>query len=231
MKNITLLTDDDKKLLRSFSRYAQSWGLSEIIVRLDLEGTSDLSSIPVPNHFENAYDKKFPVVLHNFLESFKNKVDDQVDIEYADVDELNYEAVEIRIDTEDENIEFIYEFSYTTESETRGLSFDDVEDPEIKSFFPLISEETDEDYLTLRYYGSGDSGYLESNFEEGPSVPSGVDDWCYRILEGNFGGWEINEGSQGRFAFDMDEKTINLEHTENYEQNDSDTFYSESFAK
>jgi hypothetical protein len=231
-KNIKLLTEQDKKILRSFSRYAQSWGLNEVVIRIEDQG-EDLEDMMIPNHFDNAYSVKFPKPLHDFLTDFKNRMANFDLIESPDVDDLNYEVVEIRIDVEDEHIEFIHDFSYTRGSEVRGTSWDIDEDKdELEPLFDAIkSEDPSEDYFELRYYGSGDSGYIEDSFEGGGSVPEVVEDWCYRKLEGIHGGWEINEGSSGKFYFDLEQGVINLEHTEMYEENESDTFYTESFAK
>jgi hypothetical protein len=87
------------------------------------------------------------------------------------------------------------------------------------------------DIMELRYNGGGDSGYIEGTFENGEEVPAEVEDFCYRILEDNYGGWEINEGSQGSFFFDLNEKTINLEHEYNTEESKTYTLYEESFSK
>ena len=86
--------------------------------------------------------------------------------------------------------------------------------------------------LTLSYNGGGDSGYIESSFDEtGDAVPSEIEDWCYAQLESNYGGWEINEGSDGRFIFNFNDSTIVLDHTYNTEETSEDTIYEESFAK
>jgi len=83
----------------------------------------------------------------------------------------------------------------------------------------------------FQYNGSGDSGYIESNFEEnGDALPTSIEDWCYRQLEDNFGGWEINEGSDGEFKFNFNDMTITLNHTYNTEENSTDTIFEESFA-
>ena len=56
-----------------------------------------------------------------------------------------------------------------------------------------------------------------------------MEDWCYRELSDNYSGWEINEGSDGSFIFNFHDMTIELIHTENIEDNASDTYYEESF--
>ena len=57
-----------------------------------------------------------------------------------------------------------------------------------------------------------------------------MEDWCYTQLENNFGGWEINEGSDGKFMFNFNDMIIVLEHTYNTEENATDTLFEESFA-
>jgi hypothetical protein len=83
--------------------------------------------------------------------------------------------------------------------------------------------------LRLEYNGGGDSGYIESKFDSGESVPADIEDWCYRVLEDMHGGWEINEGSNGSFNFDTVNKVITLEHTYNVERNASLVLFKESF--
>jgi hypothetical protein len=48
-------------------------------------------------------------------------------------------------------------------------------------------------------------------------------------LEENFGGWEINEGSQGEFQFNFDTKVVELGHSYNTQDNSSDTLWEEDF--
>ena len=72
----------------------------------------------------------------------------------------------------------------------------------------------------------------ESDFEEtSDSVPAAIEDWCYLQLERHFGGWEINEGSDGEFIFDFHKETIELLHTYNIQEDAHDTIYEESFAE
>jgi hypothetical protein len=45
------------------------------------------------------------------------------------------------------------------------------------------------------------------------------------------GGWEINEGSQGTFYFDLEKREVTLEHQYNTEENSNFTLFEESFTK
>jgi hypothetical protein len=72
----------------------------------------------------------------------------------------------------------------------------------------------------VTYEGSGDSGFIEENMkikDKYVSIPAGLETWLYNQLE-QYGGWEINEGSQGFFDFNFENGTIYLEHGENYEE-------------
>ena len=74
--------------------------------------------------------------------------------------------------------------------------------------------------------------YIENSFNPtGDEVPAGIEDWCYQQLESHFGGWEINEGSDGAFVFNFNNSTVTLDHVYNTEENQTDTLYEESFAK
>ncbi len=83
----------------------------------------------------------------------------------------------------------------------------------------------------LDYNGSGDSGYIESSFSNGGRVPANIEDWCYDVLERNYGGWEINEGSQGYFVFDTKNNIIELEHTYNELVEETEDILSVYFGK
>jgi len=86
-----------------------------------------------------------------------------------------------------------------------------------KDFAPQI---TGYDEGVVSYEGSGDSGYIEDKMvldgDEDITIPADLETWMYNQL-GNYGGWEINEGSQGKFVFDFKNGTITLSHGENYE--------------
>ena len=82
----------------------------------------------------------------------------------------------------------------------------------------LDLDEIKSDSITVTYEGGGDSGYIENQYESsngGGDVPAGIEDICYQLLE-DFGGWEINEGSQGSIILSRDE--IEVEHEWNVQE-------------
>lgn len=92
---------------------------------------------------------------------------------------------------------------------------------ELDSWEDLAPQITGYDIGVVSYEGSGDSGYIEDRMvldgDEQITIPADLETWMYNQLE-NYGGWEINEGSQGKFTFNFRDGIINLEHGENYER-------------
>jgi hypothetical protein len=69
------------------------------------------------------------------------------------------------------------------------------------------------DLLTNGYWADSDEASCtkkESNLSEA------IDDFCWSVLSHKKGGWEINDGSDGYFTFNVDEGTVVLSHTEFY---------------
>lgn len=238
-----ILSPEDKKNLKRTGYYLQSLGYDLGTIRIYLdhrELDEDSINWNQTQYFDNLYGTEIPSFTIPVLQKILNYIIQNDLCPQPDVDDINSEAVEFTIDADSQEISFSHDYSYYETGETDSDSWseedykDDDENPVTKMFEEIKQENPDlkskKGILTLRYSGSGDSGYLEDYFEEGGSVPSSVEDWTYRQLENAHGGWEINEGSQGEFIFDLKNKTIELYHTFNNEENVSDTIFEESFA-
>lgn len=80
-------------------------------------------------------------------------------------------------------------------------------------------KEKDIIYVHAEFSGYGDSGYIEDKIEvvdiykEHSEVNLadivGLEDYLYQMLE-DYGGWENNEGSQGRFYVNVEDRKIDL---------------------
>ena len=72
--------------------------------------------------------------------------------------------------------------------------------------------------------GGGDGGYLECALH---TLPNDVEETLYRILEDKAPGWEINNGSGGRFIIDPIKKTIqfNLDVYEEEQRSEEEYMY------
>jgi hypothetical protein len=229
-----ILTPDEKKYLGKVSRYLSSLGMSYGEIQFEMEPDQEgiaYSPNDFPTHFENNYTAEIPDGLVPILKKIIDYVDD--DGLYSEVPYdgyLIYQRFDITIyANEKKEISLTHSYSYQIEGGSEGVEYDDmIEEWEEKGVFD-DTEIPEDNYLVLKYNGGGDSGYIESNFESGQSVPPPVEEWCYQQLEDNFSGWEINEGSQGEFQFDFNEKTVILSHAYNIEESRSNTLWEEEF--
>jgi hypothetical protein len=231
-----LLTKDEKKYLNRICRYLGSIGMEDAFVEFEMNTSYfDCDDIDWKNvtHFSNNYVAEIPEGLIPIFQKSIYYVCENELIKQPEYDDINWGRVMIEIDCKTREISISYDYSYydvgNTESITHSLEEDDNED--LMELFDTLEndEEISDRVLQLDYNGSGDSGYLEDDFTNGDSVPAVVSDYAYRMLENNFGGWEINEGSQGNFEIDLDRKEITLNHTMNIEETERDTVWEEKF--
>jgi len=237
-----LLTPEDKQYLRRVCNYLGSLGMDagEIEFEMDEYGDSlDYSNIHWNHitHFSNNYRADIPSGLIPILQKIAKYASDEqmYSSETPDVDSMSWQKFEISINCDNQDISFNHYWSWYDRGDGSGVEWSGEEGQEILEEWEkdgvLDDLEIPQDgQLILRYNGSGDSGYIESSFEDGNSVPSTIEDWCYNQLESHFGGWEINEGSDGEFIFDFNKMTIDLNHTMNIEENSSDTLWEEGFG-
>jgi len=234
-----ILTPEEKKYLGKVSRYLSSLGISYGEITFEMEPDDEEISYSenyFPTHFENNYNAEVPDGLVPILKKIISYVDDEgLYDELPNDANIVYQGFEIMIDSVKKEISLTHMYSYQTEGGSEGVEYDDmIEEWEEKGVFDDI-EIPEDNYLVLKYNGGGDSGYIESHFDSGArnpygeSVPTEVEEWCYQQLEENFGGWEINEGSQGEFQFDFNEKTVILSHAYNIEESRSNTLWEEEF--
>jgi hypothetical protein len=229
-----ILTPEEKKYLGKISRYLNSLGMSYGEIQFEMEPGQeviDYSPNNFPTHFENNYNAEIPDGLVPILKKIIGYVDDDgLHSEVPNDGYIDYQRFDITIYVnEKKEISLTHSYSYQTEGGSEGVEYDDmIEEWEEKGVFNDTSIPED-NYLVLKYNGGGDSGYIESDFENGEPSPGVVEEWCYQQLEINFGGWEINEGSQGEFQFDFNEKTVILSHTYNIEESKTNTLWEEEF--
>jgi hypothetical protein len=235
-----ILTPEEKQYLRRTANYLGSLGMRNGYIDIEMEQEDDRINSKDVNwnyvtKFENNYSADIPQGLKPILKKVLEYVD-SLDNLNNDIDDISHQRIEININGEDKEITVRHELYYYSRDNGNMVEYDSEED--IERFNRWIDEDLEDvevpsdGILTLPYNGGGDSGYIESSFEPtGDAVPASIENWCYSELESHFGGWEINEGSDGVFIFNFNESTVTLEHTYNTEENQTDTLYEESFDK
>lgn len=77
------------------------------------------------------------------------------------------------------------------------------------------------DIVEITYEGSGDSGWLNDEVASSDgetSLDGRLEDITYELLDLYHSGWEINEGSSGTFAYNFQNKTVSVNHNQNYDE-------------
>ena len=235
-----ILTPEDKKYLRGVSNYLRSFGMIDGSIEIDIDSGYDFDSSDIDwkniTHFSNNYRAEVPEGLISILVKIMKYIDEESLFKMPEDNDISYERVDFDIDTERQEISVNHWWSFYDTGDSNSVEWEGEQGKE-------IFEEWQEDgvfdeleipnngILTVKYNGGGDSGFIENTFEEiGDQVPATIEDWCYNELEDHFGGWEINEGSDGEFVFDFNNMTITLNHSYNIEETTSDTIYKEDFS-
>jgi hypothetical protein len=241
VNSFNILTPEDKQYLRRVCRYLSSLGMRDGSIEMDIDGWSDFNFSDInwekETHFSNNYNAEIPNGLTQILKKIGDYIEDNNLFKEPNEHDLNYERIEFDIDSKTQEISVRHWWTFYSRGDSSAHHWVNEEGQEI--FEEWEKDGVLEDIqvpnggiLTVKYNGSGDSGYIESSFDEnGDGVPTDIEDWCYRQLENYYGGWEINEGSDGEFIFNFNDMEIELVHTYNTEENDTDTIFEESFAE
>ena len=241
VNSFNLLTPEDKQYLRRVCRYLGSLGMRDGSIEMDIDSGWDYDFSDIiwedQTHFANNYSAEVPDGLIPIYKKIADHIQENNLYKSPQYDDINYERIDFDIDCQKSEISVNHWYTYYQRGDSNSVTWDAEDDKEIFEEWEKegVLEDLDipnDGILTIKYNGSGDSGYIENSFEEiGDQVPAAIEDWCYNQLERNFGGWEINEGSDGEFIFNFHDMTIELNHTYNVEENETDTIYEESFAE
>ena len=223
MKN---LNDIDKKNLQKLAVYMRASGLKYGNIEFYVEDQNlDMRNV---NNFTNNWTVEIPEWAKTTLQKVLNICEPK--IEY--IENYSYNNLDMDISTTDKLLTVQQNYGHYEEGDEQ---YDELENDEamkevFKDLFenPEIRREDGE--LILRYEGSGDSGFLEDYFVSGEPVPASAENLCYDFLESRHGGWEINEGSNGEFVFDLTNETISLRHTYMEEQQNSEILFELNFG-
>lgn len=213
------LTKEDLKRLNLFSMYIQSYGVKKAYLRIDVSTDGDWE---VYDWDWSSDESNLSISSYDSIQLFiDNLLQESIDTLLKDFGEDDRGNLRVYIDALEKEITFSAEVYKT------AVDYSSIEDT-----FDEISNQNVKDYLTelgnsystgtVHYEGSGDSGSIDSTLQldggdESEEIPAGLEDYFYRLLS-NFGGWEINEGSQGDININFDTKTITVEHGSYYEE-------------
>lgn len=231
-----VLSPQDIKNLKNLSKYLRGFGYDNASVRVELDSTDytpdDLTDYVKESDFDTTFeypaqDVEIPSVFQKIFMKMIVAGNEKIRHFSPDTDYVNFQYVNIDIDAVRNETSLIYNCYYYGRGEPEGYTYEGSEDEDVQNILDIVKDACGESPdIRVNYQGSGDSGYLEDYFEDGSNekVPKDVEDWCYQVLE-QFGGWEINEGSDGYFIFNTIDNIVNLTHTYNTEEEETITLF------
>lgn len=207
-----------KNKLRIICKYLKGLGIEKAPFRIDFDGGVQWFELDIPYNISDTIEKS----IQEILEIYE---DDLYEIGPGSLDNPNeyFTASGEIIPSENKIIIEGVDFQgYNTQNSASYYDIEDYKEGESAyDYFIEVRKYLDEiksDSITVTYEGGGDSGFIETSYESsngGGSIPAGIEDICYKLLE-EFGGWEINEGSQGSIMLSRNE--IEIEHEWNVQE-------------
>jgi hypothetical protein len=206
------LNDKQKKELLVFLKYIKSYGSDTAYTNLHYYGGS-------VDYYDNEIRSGLGKIIKTYPSIVKvvGELIDQIDLDDVEFESENdSNRVEIEFFSSEKKIMItVYETVYDTEPASTSGSILELENDDLNDL-----KEKGVTLVEITYSGGGDSGYIDDEMSvDGNSikVPAGIENVCYNILE-EYGGWENNEGSQGKITFDFVSDDYSVYHEWNTER-------------
>jgi hypothetical protein len=200
-----------KKYFEALLVYMRNLGVDRVWTEMSMSGSyvdhwdqefqatknGDYKKITVPKQFIKLFD--------TLVEKYSQEIWDESQNEWGS----DYYRVDINVSLSERKIIITSDIE---EQKTEGASdeYDVINNPSVQSFL----DENDIDYLEVSYSGGGDDGYIEDDGYDDDgnqySLSNDLEELLYEKLNSSFGGWEINEGSSGKFI--IQRETVEIEH-------------------
>ena len=191
--------------------YMRNLGVDRIWTEMTMDGSrmdywdqefqatknGDYKKIGIPKQFIKLFD--------TLVEKYGGEIWDGSQNEW----DSEYYRVDINVSLSERKIIITSDIQEQT-SEGSSHEYDVIEVPSVQSFL----DENEIDDFEVSYSGGGDDGYIEDDGydDEGNQyrLSDDLENYLYSKLNNSFGGWEINEGSSGKFI--INRQTMEIEH-------------------
>ena len=149
--------------------------------------------------------KQFVKLVDTIIEKYGEEIWDGSQNEWGS----EYYRVDVYFSLSDRNIIITSDIE-EQKADTSSDEYDVIDNPSVQSFL----DRNNIDYLEVSYSGGGDDGFIEDDgYDDNGNryrLSDDLEEFLYEKLNGNFGGWEINEGSSGKFI--IQRETVEIEH-------------------
>lgn len=200
-----------KKYFEALLVYMRNLGVDRVWTEMTMHGSyvdywdqefqatknGDYKKIGIPKQFIKLFD--------TLVEKYGGEIWDGSQNEW----DSEYYRVDINVSLSERKIIITSDIQEQT-SEGSSDEYDVIEDPSVQSFL----DDNEIDNFEVSYSGGGDDGYIEDDGydDEGNQyrLSDDLENFLYSKLNNSFGGWEINEGSSGKFI--INRNTMEIEH-------------------
>lgn len=219
--NIPQLTPEELKTLQLFAYYCRSNGADYVYT------TYYLSACSRDWHDDNWYSNKIRRSIESYdkIDELVEKLVDNKSITDKFTECDGSQRIEVEIDCKERILTInAYQTVYGFEPHGDDYTLEDIEskygEETLKSVEELF-ERLDGSDARVDFSGGGDDGYIEDFMmvnEDRVDIPNLIEEMLYSMLNGNYAGWENNEGAQGSWEFISRDKTIVFDFNYNTEE-------------
>jgi hypothetical protein len=200
-----------KRYFEALMVYMRNLGVEKIWTEMAMDGRSvdnwdeEFQAVINGQYKLISMPKQFIKLFDVLVEKYADEINDESQSDYGS----EYYRVNINVHLAEREMVITSEIE---EEETKGDSdeYDVIDNPSVQSFL----DENNIDYLMVDYSGGGDDGSIEDDGYDDDGnrfrISNNLEDFLYSRLNSSFGGWEINEGSSGKFI--IQRETVEIEH-------------------
>ena len=191
--------------------YMRNLGVDRVWTEMTMDGSrmdhwdEEIQATKNGDYKKIGLPKQFIKLFDTLVEKYGQEIWDGSQNEW----DSEYYRVDINVSLSERKIIITSDIQEQT-SEGSSHEYDVIEVPSVQSFL----DENEIDDFEVSYSGGGDDGYIEDDGydDEGNQyrLSDDLENYLYSKLNNSFGGWEINEGSSGKFI--INRQTMEIEH-------------------
>lgn len=197
------------KVFKLLSRILKSEGANRLYQNMYYHSGCDFDYYFSPTSNNGNID--MPERIKVYLENLYEKISEMDFIQDIECDENNSNIdITFNIDTKTLDCDVITYHTITRDYSTSV----EITDPEM---IETLNDWANRGYEEIKvdFSGGGDDGYIEdrgyvSGGNSDIQIPAAYEDFMYRMLSTQYGGWENNEGGQGTFTILINSQIIEL---------------------
>ena len=200
-----------KKYFEALLVYMRNLGVDRVWTEMTMDGShmdhwdEEIQATKNGDYKKIGLPKQFIKLFDTLVEKYGQEIWDGSQNEW----DSEYYRVDINVSLSERKIIITSDIEEQT-SEGSSHEYDVIEVPSVQSFL----DENEIDDFEVSYSGGGDDGYIEDDGydDEGNQyrLSDDLENYLYSKLNNSFGGWEINEGSSGKFI--INRQTMEIEH-------------------